>query len=149
MLSRLRFVKRLAVDLPRQARLAYCLVRDPRVSRRTKLAFGAAIGVIATPFIDIPAAIPVVGEIDMLALSILALRLFIVACPDDVVSDVQQQILEGSSVFDEDLRNGERIATAIARRFQQDGGAAVQHQTELDEQKRASAPDERITGAGA
>lgn len=149
MLNRLRFVKRLAVDLPRQARLAYCLVRDPRVSRRTKLAFGAAIGVIVTPFIDIPASIPVVGEIDMLALSMLALRLFIVACPDDVVSDVQQRILEGSSVFDEDLRNGERIATAIARRFSQDDGAAVRHPTALGQHSAASEPSERVTGVGA
>lgn len=149
MLRRLRFVKRLAFDLPRQARLAYCLVRDPRVSMRTKLTFGAAIGVIVTPFIDIPAAIPVVGEIDMLALTMLALRLFIVACPDDVVSDVQQQILEGRSVFDEDLRNGERIATAIARRFSQDDRVAVEDQTEPDVQTPASAAGERITGVGA
>jgi uncharacterized membrane protein YkvA (DUF1232 family) len=149
MLNRLRFVKRMAIDLPRQARLAYCLVRDPRVSRRTKLAFAAAIGVIVTPFIDIPASIPVVGEIDMLALSMLALRLFIAACPDDVVSDLQQQILEGNSVFDGDLRNGERIATAIARRFKHDDGVAVEHQTALDEQTPASVAGERVTGVGA
>ncbi len=120
MLNRLRFFKRLAVDLPRQVRLAYCLMRDPRVPVRTKLAFGAGIGLIVTPFIDLPAAIPVVGELDMVALSLLALRLFIAACPDDVVIDVQQQILEGRSRFDEDLRSGERVATAIARRFQHD-----------------------------
>ncbi len=117
MLSRLRFLKRLAVDLPRQARLAYCLMRDDRVPLHTKVAFGAGIAVIVTPFIDLPAAIPVVGELDMVALSLLALRLFIAACPDDVVVDLEQQILEGRSVFDEDLRSGERVATAIARRF--------------------------------
>ncbi len=117
MLSRLRFLKRLAFDLPRQARLAYCLMRDKRVPLRTKVAFGAGIAVIVTPFVDLPAAIPVVGELDMVALSLLAVRLFIAACPDDVVIDVEQQILEGRSVFDEDLRNGERIATAISRRF--------------------------------
>ena len=94
MLSRLRFIKRFAVDLPKQARLAYCLMRDVRVSRRTKAAFAAGMGIIVTPFIDLPAAIPVVGEIDMLALSLLAMRLFIAACPDDIVADVQQQILE-------------------------------------------------------
>ncbi|MEO8898861.1 MAG: hypothetical protein ABI352_08795 [Candidatus Dormibacter sp.] len=149
MLNRLRFVKRLAVDLPRQARLAYCLVRDRRVSRRTKVAFGAAIGVIITPFIDIPASIPVVGEIDMLALSMLALRLFIAACPDDVVSDLQQQILEGNSVFDEDLRNGERIASAIALRFNHDDGVVMEHQRALDEPTPASVADERVTGVGA
>ena len=148
MLSRLRFLRRFIVDLPRQARLAYCLMRDPRVSKRNKVAFGAAIGVIVTPFIDIPASIPVVGEVDMLALSMLALRLFIAACPDNVVSDVQQQILEGISVFDEDLRNGERIATAIASRFHH-GDGATDHQTELD--RRAVSPDagERVSGVGA
>src|SRR5665213_3874903 len=121
MLSRVRFLKRFALDLPKQARLAYCLMRDPRVSRRTKAAFAAGIGVIVTPFIDLPSVIPFVGEIDMLALTLLAMRLFIAACPDDVVADVQQQILEGRSVFDED----ERIATALTRRFQHDDMASA------------------------
>ena len=125
MLSRVRFLKRFALDLPKRARLAYCLMRDPRVSRRTKAAFAAGIGVIVTPFIDLPSVIPFVGEIDMLALTLLAIRLFIAACPDDVVADVQQQILEGRSVFDEDVHNGERIATALTRRFQHDDMASA------------------------
>ena len=41
-MSRLRSAKRLLVDLPRQLRLAYCLMRDHRVPRYTKAAFGAA-----------------------------------------------------------------------------------------------------------
>jgi uncharacterized membrane protein YkvA (DUF1232 family) len=131
MLSRVRFLKRFAVDLPRQARLAYCLMRDPRVPRRTKIAFAVGMGVIVTPFVDLPAAIPLVGELDMLALSLLALRLFIAASPDDVVIDVQQQILEGRSVFDEDLHDGERIASAIARRFQ--SGDMASHHAEFSE----------------
>ncbi|MGH7721404.1 MAG: YkvA family protein [Candidatus Dormibacteria bacterium] len=126
MLNRVRFLKRFAVDLPRKARLAYCLMRDPRVPRHTKVAFGAGMGVIVTPFVDLPAAIPLVGELDMLALSLLAMRLFIAACPDDVVIDVQQQILEGRSVFDDDVHNGERLAGAIARRFQHDEVAPPQ-----------------------
>jgi uncharacterized membrane protein YkvA (DUF1232 family) len=126
MLSRVRFLKRFALDLPKRARLAYCLMRDPRVSRRTKAAFAAAMGVIVTPFIDVPSVIPFVGEIDMLALTLLAMRLFIAACPDDVVADVQQQILEGRSVFDEDVHNGERVATALTRRFQHDDIASAQ-----------------------
>jgi uncharacterized membrane protein YkvA (DUF1232 family) len=147
MLSRLRLVKRFAVDLPRQARLAYCLMRDPRVPLRTKVAFGAGIGVIVTPFVDLPAAIPVIGELDMLALSLLALRLFIAACPDDAVVDVQQQILEGRSAFDEDVHNGERIATAIARRFQHIAPTADQ-QVEIME-PASSTQAEHVTGVGA
>jgi uncharacterized membrane protein YkvA (DUF1232 family) len=144
MLSRLRFIKRLAVDLPRQVRLAYCLMRDSRVPVRTKVAFGAGIAVIVTPFVDLPAAIPVVGELDMLALSLLALRLFIAACPDDVVADVEQQILEGRSVFDEDLRGGQRIATMIACRFE--------HSDTPDQQGHDSepvSPPAKQTGVGA
>ena len=120
MIKRVRMLKRLAVDLPRQARLAYCLMRDDRVPVRTKVAFGAGMGVIVTPFIDLPAAIPFVGELDVIALSMVALRLFIAACPDDAVADIQQQILEGRSVFDADLRRGERVASMVASRFQHD-----------------------------
>ncbi len=145
MLNRLRFFKRLAVDLPRQVRLAYCLMRDARVPARIKIAFGAGIGVIVTPFIDLPAAIPVVGELDMLALSLLALRLFIAACPDDVVADIEQQILEGRSVFDEDLRGGERIATMIARRFEHNDTAAG-HQVYDSE---PASPPAKQSGVGA
>lgn len=147
MLNRFRYIKRLALDLPRQARLAYCLMRDPRVPRRTKIAFGAGIGVIVTPFIDLPAAIPVVGEIDMLALSILALRLFIAACPDEVVADVRQQILEGRSAFDEDLRNGEHIATAIAARICQ-SDPADNRQIQVDE-RTVAVSGERVREVGA
>jgi uncharacterized membrane protein YkvA (DUF1232 family) len=146
MLNRLRFLKRLAIDLPRQARLAYCLMRDARVPMRTKIAFGAGIAVIVTPFVDLPAAIPVVGELDMVALSLLAMRLFIAACPDDVVIDVEQQILEGRSVFDEDLRSGERIASMISRRF--DHADASSDQPVYSSQTASpSAPEH--TGVGA
>ena len=119
-MGKLKFLRRLVIDLPRQARLAYCLVRDARVPRATRVAFAVGLGVIATPFIDLPAALPVVGELDVLALSLLAIRLFIAACPDDVVTDVEAQVAEGRSVFDEDLRNGERVARWIAARVKHD-----------------------------
>ncbi|MHB8719391.1 MAG: YkvA family protein [Candidatus Dormibacteria bacterium] len=119
-MGKLTFLRRLVVDLPRQARLAYCLVRDPRVPLATRAAFGAGLGVIVTPFIDLPASLPVVGELDVLALSLLATRLFVAACPDEVVADIERQIEEGRSVFDADLQRGERVARWIASRFQHD-----------------------------
>ena len=119
-MGKLKFLRRLVVDLPRQARLAYCLVRDERVPRATRAAFAVGLGVIATPFINLPEALPVVGELDVLALSLLAIRLFIAACPDNVVGDVEAQIAEGRSVFDADLASGERVARWLAGRFQRD-----------------------------
>ena len=125
-MSRLRSAKRLLVDLPRQLRLAYCLMRDQRVPRYTKLAFGGALALIALPFVDLPEAIPVVGELDVLALSLLAVRLFIAACPRYVVEEQEQLIVERRSRFDEDVRNGERVAVMLYRRVRGDEEAGFE-----------------------
>ena len=114
---RVRWTKQLIFDLPRQLRVAYCLFRDERVPVYVKGAFAAALGVIALPIIDIPAAIPFIGELDMLALTLLSVRLFIAACPRYVVADQERLIQERHSVFDEDVRRGERVAILIYRRL--------------------------------
>jgi len=120
MLSRLRWFKRLVTDLPQQLRLAYCLFRDPRVPVPTKAAFAAGMGIIVTPFVNLPDMLPLVGELDMLALSLLALKLFISASPPEVVAEQEQLIIERRSRFDDDVRKGERIATALLERFMPD-----------------------------
>ena len=124
---RVRWAKQLIFDLPRQLRLAYCLFRDDRVPVYVKGAFAAALGVIALPIVDIPAAIPFVGELDMLALTLLAVRLFIAACPRYVVADQERLILERHSRFDEDVRRGEHIALLIYRRLRPDEQVAMEH----------------------
>ena len=116
-MGRVRWAKQLLFDLPRQVRLAYCLFRDDRVPAYIKVAFAGALGVIALPVVDLPAAIPFVGELDMLALTLLAVRLFITACPRYVVADQEQLIRDRHSRFDEDVRRGERVAMMIYRRL--------------------------------
>ena len=116
MALRARWAKQLLFDLPRQLRLAYCLFRDERVPLYVKGAFAAGLGVIALPVVDIPAVIPFVGELDVLALTLLAIRLFIAACPRWVVAEQERLIQERRSRFDEDVRRGERVALMIYRR---------------------------------
>lgn len=82
-----------------------------------KGAFAAALGVIALPVVDLPASIPFVGELDVLALTVLAVRLFIAACPRYVVVEQERLIMERHSRFDEDVRRGEQIALLIYRRL--------------------------------
>ncbi|MBV8196330.1 MAG: hypothetical protein JOY80_12490 [Candidatus Dormibacteraeota bacterium] len=133
-MGRARWVKQLLFDLPRQLRLAYCLFRDDRVPAYIKGAFAAALGVIALPIVDIPASIPFLGELDVVALTLLAVRLFIAACPRYVVADQERLIRERHSRFDEDVRKGERVAIMIYRRLRPqdhdglgvDGSAASQ-----------------------
>ena len=116
MFSRLRWFKNLFHDLPRQVRLAYCLVRDPRVSIAPKAGVLAVLGLVVTPAIDLPEEIPLVGELDSLAVAMVALRVFIAVCPPEVVAEQERLIAERRSRFDDDVRAGERVALFIWRR---------------------------------
>src|SRR5438128_5720054 len=91
-------------EIPKNGKLAYCLLRDERVPRAPKAVLLAALGVIVSP-IDFPAWIPVLGELDMLALGVLAVKTFIEACPEDIRREHEQALEAGESVFDHDFRD--------------------------------------------
>ena len=97
-------VKALLIDVPRHGKLAYCLLRDERVPAAPKAAVLAALGLIVSP-IDLPAWIPVVGELDMLALGILAVETFIEACPQDIRREHEAALAQKQSVWDRDVRD--------------------------------------------
>ena len=103
--------KAVLIDVPRHGKLAYCLLRDDRVPMAPKAVLLAALGVIVSP-IDLPAWIPVVGELDMLALAILVVETFIEACPEELKHEHQAAIKEKRSIFDKDMRE-----TAGAARY--------------------------------
>ena len=106
MLLSLRLLRRIARELPRYGKLTYCLYRDPRVPQRNKIALAGAMALILNPVVDVPLRIPIFGEMDAVALTVLAIRLFVEKAPKDVVAEHQEQIALGTSIFDEDLRNG-------------------------------------------
>ena len=103
-------VRTILFEVPRTGKLAYCLMRDRRVPLGPKLAAGGAVGLIVSP-LDIPAWIPVIGDLDMLALGILAVKVFVDACPEQVVEEHRAALERGDSVFDQDLG----VALALAR----------------------------------
>ena len=104
MLLSLRFLRRMARELPKYGKLTYCLYRDPRVPQRNKLALAAALALIMNPAVDIPLRFPILGEMDAMALSVLAIRMFVDRAPEEVVAEHQERIALGTSVFDQDLR---------------------------------------------
>jgi uncharacterized membrane protein YkvA (DUF1232 family) len=124
MQSVLARAKEVLVDVPRHGKLAYCLLRDPRVPAGPKAAVLGALALIISP-IDFPAWVPVLGELDMLALGVLAVKTFIEACPEDVRREHEQALEAGESVFDRDLRDtvaaaregSGRLARRIRARF--------------------------------
>ena len=123
MMRRIRAAKQLLVDLPRSLRLAYCLMRDPRVPVYIKMTFAGSLVLIATPVVNLPERIPVVGQLDVIALTTLSVRLFITACPRYVVEEQERLILERRSRFDEDVRRGERLVVALYQRVR--GGDSI------------------------
>jgi len=60
--------------------------------------------VIVSP-LDFPAWIPVVGELDMLALWILAVETFIEACPQEIRREHEDLLKMNQSVWDRDVRD--------------------------------------------
>jgi len=96
--------KALLIDLPGRGKLAYCLLRDDRVPKAPKAAVLAALGVIVSP-IDLPAWIPVLGELDMLALGLLAVETFIEACPAELRREHEAALAAKESVWDRDVRD--------------------------------------------
>lgn len=120
MLFSLRLLRRIARELPKYGKLTYCLYRDPRVPQRNKIALAGAIALILNPVVDIPLRLPVFGEMDAVALTVLAVRMFVERAPKDVVAEHQERIALGTSIFDQDVREGreglrERLETLRER----------------------------------
>lgn len=106
----------LLFEVPRTGKLAYCLMRDRRVPLGPKLAVGAALGLIVSP-LDVPAWVPVIGDLDMLALGLLTVKVFVDACPDPVVEQHRAALDRGESLFDSDLRLVLTLAREGVRRL--------------------------------
>ena len=90
--------------MPSRGKLAYCLLRDERIPAAPKAALGAALAVIVSP-LDFPAWVPVLGEFDMLALAILAVKTFIEACPEEIRREHEAALQAKTSVWDRDVRD--------------------------------------------
>jgi len=102
--SLLARAKTILVDVPRRGRLAYCLLRDERISRGPKAALLAALGIAVSP-LDLPGWIPVFGEMERLALAILAVDTFIYACPEEIRREHEAALKNKQSVWDRDVRD--------------------------------------------
>jgi uncharacterized membrane protein YkvA (DUF1232 family) len=73
-------------DIVGNARLAWKLFRDPRVSRATKFLIpGIAVAYLLLPIDILPDFIPVLGQLDDLAVIALAIKFFIDMSPSWLV----------------------------------------------------------------
>lgn len=118
MLSRLARLRRLVFDLPKEGALAYCLLRDPRVPNKHKYALMTALGLIASP-LDVPAWIPVLGQMESVPLVMLAVGTFIHHCPQDLVNEHRHALADGTSPVHEDLLRARHMAWTAGTRLRE------------------------------
>jgi len=107
-------------ELPQQLRLAYCLARDPRTPAPLKASLVGALAIILNPAIDLPVWIPVVGQMDAIALTVLTVKTFNSQAPRELREEIEAQIRAGQSRFDLDLKlgaGGARRLTELVRRL--------------------------------
>ena len=118
--------------LPTYARLIWGLARDPRVPTQQKLVLGAVAAYLAFPIDIIPDFIPVIGELDDIAVLILGLDWFIKNAPADVVDEHMAKIAARDDTLSRDLDSAGSLlsdrasglrATLERFRAKRDGGS--------------------------
>jgi uncharacterized membrane protein YkvA (DUF1232 family) len=112
----LKRIRTILLEVPSQGKLAYGLLRDQRVPVAPKIALLAALGIVVSP-INLPAWVPVAGEFDMLALALLAVKVFVDACPQELVREHREALDRRQDFFDQDLRRAGAAAWLGARRM--------------------------------
>jgi uncharacterized membrane protein YkvA (DUF1232 family) len=106
-------VTQVVIEVPKHGKLAYCLLRDERVPRAPKAVLLGALALIVSP-IDLPGWVPLFGELDMLALALLAVETFISACPEEIRREHEAALAAKTSTFDRDFSDTVSAARAGA-----------------------------------
>ncbi len=89
--------------LPTYGRLVWDLARDPRVPAQHKLVLGALAAYLAFPIDIIPDFIPVIGQMDDIAVLIFTLDWFIKNAPPEVVDEHLSRIAAHEDTLSKDI----------------------------------------------
>lgn len=73
--------------VPNLGKLLFRLTRDPRVPRRSKVVLGAVAAYLVVPFDFIPDWIPGIGQLEDLALVVLAVDGLLSKVPDEILEE--------------------------------------------------------------
>ncbi len=95
--------------LPAYARLVWALLRDTRVPPQPKLILAAIVGYLILPFDVIPDFLPILGQLDDLAVVLLGLEMFIRSVPRDLVDEHLGRIARDEDDLRGDLESVQRL----------------------------------------
>ena len=87
----------LLAEILRNLRLAWRLMRDPRVATSLKLLIpGLMIAYVLFPVDLLPDVIPILGQLDDLAVVAIAVTVFIEVCPPALVKEHREDLARGA-----------------------------------------------------
>jgi uncharacterized membrane protein YkvA (DUF1232 family) len=111
------------------------LARDPRVPVEQKAVLGAIAAYLAFPIDIIPDFIPVLGELDDLAVLVLGLDWFIRNAPPDVVDEHMARIARHDDTLSKDLEKAGGLLEGRAKEVRATLDRIMARQREGDEDK--------------
>jgi uncharacterized membrane protein YkvA (DUF1232 family) len=95
--------------LPTYMRLVWALLRDSRVPAGQKLILAGIVGYIVLPIDLIPDFVPVLGQLDDIAVVLLGLDLFIRSAPQDIVEEHLSRIAQDKDQLTRDIATAEQL----------------------------------------
>jgi uncharacterized membrane protein YkvA (DUF1232 family) len=95
--------------LPMYVRLVWALLRDPRVPPTRKGLLVLLAAYLVNPFDLIPDFIPIIGQLDDIAVTLLVLDVFIHSAPKEVVAEHLARISSNEDDLRKDLADAERL----------------------------------------
>lgn len=95
--------------LPTYVRLVWGLLRDPRVPLGQKGLLVLLAGYLLTPLDIIPDFIPILGQVDDIAVTLLVIDLFIRSAPREIVDEHLARISRDEDVVRKDLAQAQRV----------------------------------------
>jgi uncharacterized membrane protein YkvA (DUF1232 family) len=149
----------LASRVPTYGRLLLALLADPRVPWTHKAILGVAVGYVLSPFDLVPESVPLLGAMDEVAVTLLAIDLFLERIPDDLLDQKLGEVGIERSALERDLAQVRRMIPRPIRRLVHElpnvieaggsvvrGALAAARRTGLDRRLRAWLDEPSIEG---
>ena len=113
--SALTLLSPVARRLPSYSRLAWALVRDGRLPLRHRALVLGGVAYLLSPIDLIPGIIPLLGQMDDLAVTLLSLRAVLRRIPPDIAAGHLAATGLAREVIDEDLRTLNTTGRLLSR----------------------------------
>lgn len=103
--------------LPRYARLVWLLLKNPTLSAKQRMALMAAVGYSVSPLDAIPGVIPVIGQLDDLAVVLFTVRWILGSMPENQAREYLSKSGLSVETLDHDFNLVKRSGVRILKRM--------------------------------